>query len=307
MKNYLKILLLSFTTFVFIGYSLIFLKIPLKPELLYSLQQDKNSGEVTDKFTVNDIFVYKIRDSILSKTKNCLYYEPLKQDGTQQIVGCVYTKTPEIMINDYTKMLMSFLYFNTEPKNILILGLGTAILPRTLNETLGSSKIDIVDISPKLNDLNKQYFSFDIENSKNIKFYLDDGFDFIQKARNNNKKYDIIFVDVFDESYIPKQFMTDEFMENSKKVMTLEGLFIINSFEKSSTRIIEDNLIIKNFGNNYYYLSSGGNKITITNYDNRKVPLPTMEEIKRNADKFTKQFKRFGIDSTRLLKLIKRN
>jgi spermidine synthase len=208
------------------------------------------------------------------------------------------------MAFDYSKMIMSSLYFNPQPKKILMLGLGIGTLPRAFSELLPNSQIDIVDINNALYEINKKYFYFDIDLYTNIQFHLDDAFDFVKKAIENNTKYDLIISDLFDENYIPEKFLTNEYMQNIKQIMTEDGLFTINSFINSKTRTAEDNLIKNNFGKNFVSLS-GSNKITITTQDNYAYPMKSQNQIADNIDKFTKKFKKLGIDENWLIHKIK--
>ena len=213
----------------------------------------------------DDLYVYKIKNRFEDE-KTCLIFEELS-NNSKSLQGCIFSKNSKIIATSYTKSILASLYFNPKPKNILILGLGIGTMPRVFSEIATDAHINVVDINPHLYDINKKYFDFDIDNYKNISFHLIDAFEFVKNADTNGRKYDLIINDVFDSSYIPQEFLTDNYMHSLKRILSDDGILINNSFKLSKTRDLEDKLIEDNFGKHYIYLQKA-NKIVITNKAN---------------------------------------
>lgn len=67
-------------------------------------------------------------------------------------------------------MIIGSLLLKPKPNNILIIGLGIGILPRTFNYILNETQIDCVEINPDFIDLASEYLYF--KQSKKIKVYI---------------------------------------------------------------------------------------------------------------------------------------
>lgn len=281
------LILFEFSSITFLSYQ--------KPKLIYSNDNEK-------------IFIYRVKKGLLSGDRNCLLFNPSTASifrGDAQ--GCVYVKNPDKIIYAFTKMIMSSLYYNPNPKRILVIGLGAATLPRAFHKVLPDAHVDIVDNNDKLKEINKTYFNFDLDEIQNYKFYPEDGFQFVKNSAIKNEKYDLIIMDAFDSEYIPIQFLTEEFMRNIKRIMSQNAIFAINTFEDSKTAKLENNLIVNSFGNKFVYLLAEGNKIIITNSDNEKNTIPYLSKLNENVKRFSSVFKSLNIDEKFLLKKTKHN
>ena len=250
---------------------------------------------------VDDLYIYKIKNRFEDE-KTCLIFGELS-NNSKSLQGCIFSKNSKIIATSYTKLILASLYFNPKPQNILILGLGIGTMPRVFSEIATDAHIDVIDINPHLNGINKEYFDFDINNYENISFHLIDAFEFVKNAGVYNKQYDLIINDVFDSSYIPQEFLTDNYMQSLKRILSDDGILVNNSFTSSKTRDLEDRLINDNFGKHYIYLQKE-NKIVITNKDNETMPMQKIDEDNQNFLHFKTIFKKFGVDSDELLKLL---
>jgi spermidine synthase len=252
-----------------------------------------------------DCYIYKVKRSFQNE-KICLRFTRLSDDS-QSFQGCVYSdyNNKELACN-YTKLTLASLYFSPKPKNILILGLGVGTLPRTFSEIFPNSRIDVVDINKNLNYVNQKYFNFNINDYSNIFFRLADGFDFVKNTKIENKKYDLIINDMFGEDYIPKKFLTNEYVNDLKSIISDDGIVVYNSFTKSKTRELEDKLINDNFGKHYVYLDNN-NKIIITNKDNEKISMKKIDKNDQNFSYFKEILIKYGVNGEKLIEEIKYN
>jgi hypothetical protein len=60
----------------------------------------------------------------------------------------------------------------------------------------------------------------------------------------------MIFFDAFDENYIPKEFLSDDFILSLKNILQNDGLLIFNTFKNSKTYKIEEEMIKSKFAYN---------------------------------------------------------
>ncbi|MBA2628737.1 MAG: fused MFS/spermidine synthase, partial [Rickettsiaceae bacterium] len=163
---------------------------------------------------------------------------------TPIVQSCALAQNPKIVLHGYIKLFLSTLFFNDNPQRILVIGLGGASVHKALNILLPRTQIDTVEINEVLPKIVDQYFGYK-EDYRN-KIFIEDGAIFAKKAPANI--YDIVLIDAFNADYIPPQFLTDEFMQNIKKMLTANGVVAINTFTISKTYKFESDLFKHNFG-----------------------------------------------------------
>jgi len=96
--------------------------------------------------------------------------------------------------------------FNPEIKDVLFIGGGGFSAPKKFLKDYEDIYIDIVEIDPKVVEVAKEYFY--VEENERLNIIIGDGRQFLLK---NNKKYDLIVLDAYSNSYVPFHLMTLEF------------------------------------------------------------------------------------------------
>jgi len=104
------------------------------------------------------------------------------------------------------------------------LGAGAYSIPKKMFSVLPDANIDVVDIEPNLEQIAKKYF--DLVDSPRLNTYIEDGRHYLKDV---DKKYDVIFSDVYSSLYsIPMHFTTQEFYQIAKDKLNEDGVFIAN-------------------------------------------------------------------------------
>lgn len=131
---------------------------------------------------------------------------------------------------DYTELSFCGLLYQSEPKRVLVLGLGGGVIPRDLRYYYPDAVIDVAEIDEAIVPIAKKYFAF-AEDQK-LKVHVDDGRMFIKKQLRLEEppRYDLIILDAFNGDYIPFHLMTREFLEEVKAVLSPEGVVVANVF-----------------------------------------------------------------------------
>jgi spermidine synthase len=131
---------------------------------------------------------------------------------------------------EYTTLAFCGLFYNPEPKKVLVVGLGGGVIPRELHHYFPELEIDVVEIDPEIQIIAKQFFSF--HEANNLRVHIADGRMFIKKQLRLDPvpKYDIVILDAFNSDYIPFHLMTKEFLEEVKGVLADDGAVISNVF-----------------------------------------------------------------------------
>ncbi len=113
---------------------------------------------------------------------------------------------------------------NPDIENILLIGFGTGKVVNDWEKLFENIKsIDTVDIEENIFCIAEQFFNFN--KSQKVNYILQDG---IVYLRANEKKYDLIVVDVASDDGIDDRFLSDEYFELIKKSLSPNGIFVSN-------------------------------------------------------------------------------
>jgi spermidine synthase len=131
---------------------------------------------------------------------------------------------------EYTTLAFCGLLYKSEPKKVLVLGLGGGVIPREMRYYFPSIDIDVVEIDPEIQLVATQFFDF--RDDDKLKVHIDDGRMFIKKQLRLDPvpKYDIVILDAFNSDYIPFHLMTKEFLEEVKGILAEDGVVVANVF-----------------------------------------------------------------------------
>jgi spermidine synthase len=99
-------------------------------------------------------------------------------------------------------------FLDNKPHKILLIGLGGGSIPTAMARCYPDAEIDIVDIDEDVVAAAKKYFFFKLSSNMNVTVM--DGRRFL---RRSEEKYDVIFLDAYDDMAIPFHLTTREFFE----------------------------------------------------------------------------------------------
>lgn len=223
----------------------------------------------------------------------------LKFDGksTESNQSCFIKNDPQRLVFAYTKQLFSALIMReTPPSKVLIIGLGGGTMSNTIHMLYPEAYIDNVEIDPVVVNVARQYFGF-IENER-IKTHIADGRIFIKRAKLKQQQYDWIILDAFNGDYIPEHLLTKEFLEESKQLLTNNGLLTANTFSISKLYDYESATYHAVFGDFFNVRSNkNANRVILTS----KQALPNYKTLADNALKLEKKLAPYNINSVELL------
>jgi len=170
---------------------------------------------------------------------------------------------PYFHVFDYSLLAMCAFAFVSNPSNILMVGMGGAIIINHVYRFLPSVNVDIIEIDPEIPKIASEYFNFKPNSNTNI--IMGDAFGVVNKIKNE-KSYDIIFVDVFDSDYMPKGVQKKEFISAIKQMLKNEGVATWNITSEHDTYKQHIKNMISVFGDNMYYLKGPRNPVSQTCY-----------------------------------------
>ncbi len=232
----------------------------------------------------------------------CLKFDTKNSKSHQ---SCLYKSQPQQLVFNYTKMLFAGMLINPKPKRILIIGLGGGTMSNSLHQLLPQSSIDNVEIDQAVIDVARQYFGF-FESSK-IKTYAQDGRIFIKRAILKKKKYDWIILDAFNGDYIPEHLLTQEFLQETKALLTEQGILSANTFSVSDLYTHESATYFSVFGD-FYQVNNGNNsnRIIIVSkkglFKQKEDSFNIQQQIKANMELLRSQLAPFNVNVDDLYK-----
>ena len=230
------------------------------------------------------------RNIIVDETGNqrCLKFNT-KSSKTNQ--SCIFKNDPQKLVFNYTKLVFSSLLMIDNPKSVLIIGLGGGTLSNTIHQLYPNATIDNVEIDPSVTNVAREYFDF-FENDK-IKATTQDGRIFVKRASIKKQKYDWIILDAFNGDYIPEHLLTKEFFEETKSILSDNGIISANTFSISKLYNHESATYYDVFGD-FINVSNrkNSNRIILAGYKEQ----PTAQVIEARVKKLTPLLSPFNIN-----------
>ncbi|MGS1106714.1 spermidine synthase [Achromobacter anxifer] len=227
--------------------------------------------------------------------ERCMNFNSMHDVGRQT---CMSLEHPGQLVFSYTRMMMTALYINPKPRNILIVGLGGATLQKTLAALLPDTVIDTVEIDPAVGKVAASYFGY--QQGPRQRLFVEDGRAYIERAHRDGQQYDMVMLDAFDVDYIPEHLMTLEFLRHVRGILAPGGVAVANTFTNSQLYERESATYAAVFGE-FFNLQTGNRVIVAVNGE-----LPGRDELARNAEALDAVLGPLGVNAKEALDLYSR-
>ncbi len=133
-----------------------------------------------------------------------------------------------------------------EMKSILLLGVaGGSVIKTLIDEIKFAGKITGVEIDSTAIVLAEKYF--DIKTSENIEIVEADAKQFVEKSTN---QFDLIIVDIFNDTEMPRFLFEEKFVSNVSKSLTKKGKLLFNTMIFEKIHRDRNDAIVKLFDEN---------------------------------------------------------
>ncbi|ADE12256.1 fused MFS/spermidine synthase [Sideroxydans lithotrophicus] len=152
--------------------------------------------------------------------------------GSLWIQGAMRIARPWHLELDYTREMMASLLMRDDsrfPRNVLLIGLGAASITKFLYRNFPLSKLTVVEIEPRVVAAARQFFKLP-DDPKRLNIVIADGAKFIA---GNDKNYDLIMVDGFDEDARPGELDTLPFYQMCRARLNDNGILAVNLLGRS--------------------------------------------------------------------------
>jgi spermidine synthase len=217
----------------------------------------------------------------------CLQFS-VRSDQRNQ--SCKDLNRPRDLVFGYAKLMLTSLLLMPDPQRILVVGLGGGTLPMTLNELYPHAEIDVVEIDPAVLTVAETYFDF-AENDQ-IDVIIQDARVFTKRAGLRGERYDLIMLDAFNGDYIPEHLMTREYLEETKALLSEDGVIVANTFAISRLYDHESTTYQAVFGEFFNAtMPESANRIILTTGR----PLPSLDDLAPVARELAPKLLPYGV------------
>ncbi len=232
---------------------------------------------------------------VKDRSQVCLQFS-VRRDQKNQ--SCKDLRDPQKMLFSYTRMMMASLLLIDAPKRVLMVGLGGGTIPTALNELYPQAVIDAVEIDPAVVRMAREYFAF--ESNERLRVHEIDARVFTKRARKRGTQYDLILLDAYNGDYIPEHLLTREYLEESKALLTPNGVLAANTFAVSDLYDHESATYAAVFGRFYNFRRwDSSNRVIIA----RPAGLPEdTDSLNGRAALLAERLRPYGVPIERYLK-----
>jgi spermidine synthase len=144
------------------------------------------------------------------------------------------TFAPDKLLIDYTRTMLGALVLVPQPRSIGMVGLGGGSQAKFCYRHLPDARIEIVENNPHVLALRRRFRIPD--DDARFRVVLDDGARFLRARRGH---YDLLLVDGYDETGIPRELSSQQFYDDCRAALTNGGAMAINLYCSDAQRHIE--------------------------------------------------------------------
>lgn len=132
-------------------------------------------------------------------------------------------------------------------ENILVLGVaGGSVIKTLTNEIKFKGKITGVEIDENVVEIAEQFFELD--QIPNLNLVVDDAFEFVLKTK---EKYDLIIIDVFQDTKMPNFLFEDFFINRVNFLLQVNGFVLFNTMVLNFSERKRNAIYKSKFNENY--------------------------------------------------------
>ena len=227
---------------------------------------------------------------VLDKLNGLRY---LTIDGVQH--GGHIPGQPGRLVLPYFKCTVAALAFLDAPRDYLFIGLGMGAVPSFLRTVQPDSVMDVAEIEPAVRDAAKEHFGL-IEDDR-LRVHIMDGREFVKTTR---QRYDAVFLDAYQDVFIPPHLTTLEFMNEVKAILKPGGVAVSNLWGSAVNPRFDSciSIIAEAFPHLYRFKSYTHNYIIVGDTKEEEIqPHELLVRAKKTMQKIN-----FGFDLVELIR-----
>lgn len=143
--------------------------------------------------------------------------------GGEYLESAVDLADPLRLVVAYTRSLFAATFFEPNPKNVMMIGLGGAGFHRVFMHAFPSARIQSVELDPKVFELCQTKLAFKPTDKSPVAVM--DGRLFVKR---NREQWDWLILDAFRGGFVPPHLKTEEFYRECAARLGERGVFVTN-------------------------------------------------------------------------------
>ena len=143
--------------------------------------------------------------------------------GSEALESAVDLTDPLKLVVPYTRSLYSGLFFNPQPKRVMMIGLGGAGFHRLFAAAFPDTLLQTVELDPKVFELCRTRMEF--KPTANTPVAIMDGRMFVKRDKG---QWDWLILDAFRGGFVPPHLKTVEFYRECAARLNERGVFVTN-------------------------------------------------------------------------------
>lgn len=147
----------------------------------------------------------------------------LNKQAREYVESAVDVDDPLRLVVPYTRTLFAGLFFEPDPKRVLIVGLGGGGFHRLFIYAHPQAVLHTVELDPKVKELAQRYMGF--RELERMPVTIQDGRMFVKR---NQERWDWVILDAFRGGFVPPHLKTQEFYRECAARLSDRGVFITN-------------------------------------------------------------------------------
>lgn len=173
-------------------------------------------GDYSEQFdTVYNSLTIERRGSLVelrARSKRGVYLE-----------SAVDLDDPLRLVVPYTRSLYAGLFFEPQPKRVLMIGLGGAGFHRLFVTAFPATVLQSVELDPKVTELAESRMAFRVTATTPVAAL--DGRLYVKRSKES---WDWIILDAFRGGFVPPHLKTEEFYRECAAKLSARGVFLVN-------------------------------------------------------------------------------
>ena len=175
---------------------------------------------VGEKFTTQEGKAFLVGQTDPMGNRRQLRFDQYVESAVLLDADAKKIRQPYASGTTYSDLLHLPFIFNTEVRNVLIIGGGGGVVPMIFRNSYPRLSIDVVEIDPVVVGMAKRWFGLRLD--ERLRMHVQDGRMFIH---NSKKRYDLIILDAYTAGgRIPFHLTTKEFLTEVREHLTKRGV-----------------------------------------------------------------------------------
>lgn len=148
--------------------------------------------------------------------------------GTEWVQGAMRIRKPDWLELEYAQQMMAWMLFNSEPRHIVQLGLGTAALTKFCYRQFPDARVTAIELNPSVIVVCESMFALPGSDDR-LSILEMDAMDFVTDPAHAGT-VDVLQVDLYDATARGPVLDTPDFYAACQQCLTPAGIMTVNLF-----------------------------------------------------------------------------